>query len=57
MRSHRQARHAYLSADILVESLSQRLVEPFRHALLEGPADHHPPCVQKQNCKTPKATC
>lgn len=57
MRSHRQSRHAYLSADILVESLSQRLVESFRHALLEGPADHHPPCVQKQNCKTPKATC
>lgn len=57
VRSCRQAKHAYLSADILVESLSQHLVESFSHTLLEGIADQHPPCVQKQNCGTTKATC
>lgn len=56
VRSRRQAKHAYLSADILVESLSQHLVESFSHALPEGIADQHPPCVQKQNCGTTKAT-
>lgn len=48
--------HAYLSTDILVESLSQHLVESFSHTLLEGIADQHPPCVQKENCGTTKAT-
>lgn len=57
VRSCRQAKHAYLSTDILVESLSQHLVESSSHTLFEGIADQHPPCVQKQNCGTTKATC
>lgn len=51
-----KAKHAYLSADVLVESLSQHLVESFSHTLPEGIANHHPPCVQKQNCGATKAT-
>lgn len=56
VRSCRQVTHAYLSTDILVESLSQHLVESFSHTLLEGIADQHPSCVQKENCGTTKAT-
>lgn len=49
-------KNAYLSTDILVESLSQHLVEAFSHTLPEGIADHHSPCIQKQNCGATKAT-